>query len=143
MARATGSYPVGHEFKSHPRYHYSSPDVRPEARAIVRTIGAHGPLVKRLRRHPFTVESWVRFPYGSPAKFSANRVGTRFADFVFTLKTAFGTYMGLILSFRNLPCLVHDDIYVVLFCKTKRICNCIGSLYLIFSEHMTVQVQSR
>ena len=25
-----------------------------------------GPLVKRLRRHPLKVESWVRFPYGSP-----------------------------------------------------------------------------
>lgn len=26
---------------------------------------AHGPLVKRLRRHPLTVESGVRFPWGS------------------------------------------------------------------------------
>lgn len=26
----------------------------------------HGPMVKRLRHHPFTVESRVRFPVGSP-----------------------------------------------------------------------------
>ena len=26
----------------------------------------NGPLVKRLRHRPFTAESWVRFPYGSP-----------------------------------------------------------------------------
>ena len=46
MARATGSYPVGHGFKSNSRY--------------------HGPLVKRLRHRPFTAVTWVRFPYGSP-----------------------------------------------------------------------------
>ena len=28
----------------------------------------NGPLVKRLRRSPLKAESWVRFPYGSPAK---------------------------------------------------------------------------
>ena len=28
----------------------------------------YGPLVKRLRHHPFTVVTWVRVPYGSPAK---------------------------------------------------------------------------
>ena len=27
-----------------------------------------GPLVKRLRHGPFTAVTWVRFPYGSPAK---------------------------------------------------------------------------
>ena len=27
----------------------------------------NGPLVKRLRHRPFTAESWVRFPYGSPS----------------------------------------------------------------------------
>ena len=46
MARATGSYPVGHGFKSNSRY--------------------HGPLVKRLRHRPFTAVTGVRFPYGSP-----------------------------------------------------------------------------
>ena len=45
LARATGSYPVGHGFKSNLRY--------------------YGPLVKRLRHRPFTAVTWVRFPYGS------------------------------------------------------------------------------
>ena len=49
LARASGSYPAGHRFKSHFRHHY-------------------GPLVKRLRHGPFTAVTWVRFPYGSPAK---------------------------------------------------------------------------
>ena len=47
MARAIGSYPIGHGFKSNSRYHF-------------------GPLVKRLRHGPFTAVTWVRFPYGSP-----------------------------------------------------------------------------
>ena len=49
MARAIGSYPIGHGFKSNSRYHF-------------------GPLVKRLRHGPFTAVTWVRFPYGSPKK---------------------------------------------------------------------------
>ena len=48
MARALGSYPGCRWFKSDCRYHF------------------YGPLVKRLRHRPFTAESWVRFPYGSP-----------------------------------------------------------------------------
>ena len=47
MARVLGSYPIGRWFESCCRYHF-------------------GPLVKRLRHRPFTAESWVRFPYGSP-----------------------------------------------------------------------------
>ena len=47
LARAIGSYPIGHGFKSSFRYHF-------------------GPLVKRLRHGPFTAVTWVRFPYGSP-----------------------------------------------------------------------------
>ncbi len=47
LARVLGSYPIGRWFKSYCRYHY-------------------GPLVKRLRHRPFTAESWVQFPYGSP-----------------------------------------------------------------------------
>ena len=46
LARATGSYPVGHGFKSNSRY--------------------HGPLVKRLRHRPFTAVTGVRFSHGSP-----------------------------------------------------------------------------
>ena len=49
LARAIGSYPIGHGFKSSSRYH-------------------QGPLVKRLRHGPFTAVTWVRFPYGSPTK---------------------------------------------------------------------------
>ena len=48
LARALGSYPGCRWFKSDCRYHF------------------YGPLVKRLRHRPFTAESWVRFPYGSP-----------------------------------------------------------------------------
>ena len=47
MARVPGSYPIGRWFESCCRYHF-------------------GPLVKRLRHRPFTAESWVQFPYGSP-----------------------------------------------------------------------------
>ena len=31
-----------------------------------------GPLVKWSRRHPFTVKSWVRLPYGSPENTQRN-----------------------------------------------------------------------
>ena len=55
MARAIGSYPIGHGFKSSSRYHF-------------------GPLVKRLRHGPFTAVTWVRFPYGSPKKESRTKV---------------------------------------------------------------------
>ena len=50
MARASGSYPEGHWFKSNYRYHFFSP----------------GPLVKRSRHRPFTAVTGVRFPHGSP-----------------------------------------------------------------------------
>ena len=53
LARAIGSYPIGHGFKSSFRYHF-------------------GPLVKRLRHGPFTAVTWVRFPYGSPNKNKTN-----------------------------------------------------------------------
>ena len=49
MARACGSYPQGRWFKSDRRYQF-------------------GPLVKRLRHRPFTAESGVQFPYGSPTR---------------------------------------------------------------------------
>ena len=50
LARAIGSYPAGHKFKSYCRYH------------------KYGPIVKRLRHHPFTVKSAVRIRLGSPLK---------------------------------------------------------------------------
>ena len=48
LARAIGSYPAGHKFKSYCRYQFI------------------GPIVKRLRHHPFTVKSAVRIRLGSP-----------------------------------------------------------------------------
>ena len=59
LARATGSYPVGHRFKSGFRYqHYR----------FLFGSGNHynGPVVKRLRHRPFTAVTRVRFPSGSP-----------------------------------------------------------------------------
>ena len=56
MARATGSYPVGHGFKSNSRY--------------------HGPLVKRLRHRPFTAVTGVRFSHGSPKKKTSEPFGS-------------------------------------------------------------------
>ena len=56
LARASGSYPAGHRFKSYFRY-----------QLIPTKLGIrYGPLVKRLRHGPFTAVTWVRFPYGSP-----------------------------------------------------------------------------
>ena len=73
LARAIGSYPIGHGFKSNSRYH-------------------NGPLVKRLRHGPFTAVTWVRFPYGSPNKNKTNLEKSRFVLF-FTRD-----YFGLILQ---------------------------------------------
>ena len=60
LARATGSDPVGHGFKSNSRYHFFK--IPSQSR------WNNGPLVKRLRHGPFTAVTWVRFPYGSPKK---------------------------------------------------------------------------
>ena len=65
MVRASGSYPEGHKFESHRRYHDNNTER--SVLYIARKRG-DGPLVKRLRHHPFTVVTWVRVPYGSPAK---------------------------------------------------------------------------
>ena len=58
MARALGSYPGCHWFESDYRYHQN--------RILCCAVFLLGPLVKRLRHRPFTAESWVQFPYGSP-----------------------------------------------------------------------------
>ena len=57
LARAFGSYPKCRRFKSCCRYQKP-----PELGAF------YGPLVKRLRHGPFTAETGVRFPYGSPRR---------------------------------------------------------------------------
>ena len=58
LARATGSYPVGHGFKSNSRYHSYPPNSADNC--------YNGPLVKRLRHRPFTAVTGVRFSHGSP-----------------------------------------------------------------------------
>ena len=49
----------------------------------------NGPLVKRLRRSPLKAESWVRFPYGSPAKQKGHSIECPFcfADNPYGLRT--------------------------------------------------------
>ena len=63
MARACGSYPQCHRFKSSRRYHAG--EMR---RHLSGPPSKDGPLVKRLRHGPFTAVTWVRFPYGSPCR---------------------------------------------------------------------------
>ena len=67
MVRASGSYPEGHKFESHRRYHDNNTE-QSGLHIVARKTRGDGPLVKRLRHHPFTVVTWVRVPYGSPAK---------------------------------------------------------------------------
>ena len=92
LARVLGSYPIGRWFKSYCRYH-------------------KGPLVKRLRHRPFTAESWVQFPYGSPQHMLGNSVNTLFPSFLFTLKRllsftcplyGFGLSFGIVAIIRLL-----------------------------------------
>ena len=64
MVRAAGSYPAGRWFESDRRYQQiNNGNVGDN---IWQKIAKEGPLVKRLRHHPFTVVTWVRVPYGSP-----------------------------------------------------------------------------
>ena len=58
MARARGSYPRCHWFKSSCRYHHKK---RTPVRSHI-----NGPVVKRLRLRPFTAATRVRVPSGSP-----------------------------------------------------------------------------
>ncbi len=77
LARAFGSYPNGHWFKSSCRYHFF------DGSELFRSY-SFGPLVKRLRHRPFTAVTGVRFSYGSPARSPAR--GVSFAG-VFCLIT--------------------------------------------------------
>ena len=74
LARALGSYPGCRWFKSDCRYHF------------------YGPLVKRLRHRPFTAESWVRFPYGSPTTFLSNGFTEPFGSVSFCTDFGLGLY---------------------------------------------------
>ena len=89
MARAFGSYPECHWFKSSCRYQhlrcgsfanftaslFGKRHAISFSSAIARYFPAshafHGPLVKRLRLRPFTAATRVRVPYGSPSAESA------------------------------------------------------------------------
>ena len=75
LARAFGSYPECHWFKSSRRYQRFVKRhgrftgnlwlLSAQERYFCRR---HGPLVKWLRHGPFTAVTWVRIPYGSPRK---------------------------------------------------------------------------
>ena len=80
MARVLGSYPIGRWFESYCRYQY-------------------GPLVKRLRHRPFTAESWVQFPYGSPQAQLTFGLTKPFVGFYFLPDFGFGLYLVFIAIF--------------------------------------------
>ena len=67
MARARGSYPRCHWFKSSCRYHLQS-------RIFPIPYMTDGPVVKRLRLRPFTAATRVRVPSGSPPTPSASSI---------------------------------------------------------------------
>ena len=60
LARAFGSYPKCHRFKSSRRYQMGN--------LPIRQVSTYGPLVKWLRHRPFTAVTRVRVSYGSPRK---------------------------------------------------------------------------
>ena len=66
MARASGSYPEGHRFKSRCRYQTGNG-----------FIPSYGPVVKRSRHRPFTAVTRVRFSSGSP-KQQSDKIGLLF-----------------------------------------------------------------
>lgn len=79
LARALGSYPGCRWFKSDYRYQF-------------------GPLVKWLRHHPFTVESWVQFPHGSPHYQLPNGFTKPFGSFSFLRIFRFVRYLSAVLE---------------------------------------------
>ena len=82
LARALGSYPGCRWFESDCRYHF-------------------GPLVKRLRHRPFTAESWVRFPYGSPSNHLPNGLMKPFGRFRFMYENEIVRCLSAILFFQR------------------------------------------
>ena len=121
LARVLGSYPIGRWFESCCRYHswpvgqeVKTPPFHGgimgsiPVRVTNNTSCLHvffcdffGPLVKRLRHRPFTAESWVRFPYGSPDHIPENDVFTLFSGFSFIVKMGFVLYLFFILKMRS------------------------------------------
>ena len=146
MARALGSYPGCRWFKSDCRYHF------------------YGPLVKRLRHRPFTAESWVRFPYGSPhydtPKWLYRAVWECFFLYGFWSWSLFGLYCKATrfsLLFKSLISLTAEVLILNLwslsrefgffaallffFVKDKCVGDCPARPCLCFLEHMTVDVR--
>ena len=83
LARALGSYPGCRWFKSDCRYH-------------------SGPLVKRLRHRPFTAESWVQFPYGSPHTFAHEWLNKAVCELLFFARFWVWSLFGLYCDFFGL-----------------------------------------
>ena len=121
MARALGSYPGCRWFKSDCRYHFS------------------GPLVKRLRHRPFTAESWVRFPYGSPIMYLANAY-YGVCEFFFCSISALATYLPLIFENCHLHCHLRFCKRLFFISKRKCISNRFAVSRLSFLKHMTVDI---
>ncbi len=151
MARALGSYPGCRWFKSDCRYHF------------------YGPLVKRLRHRPFTAESWVRFPYGSPhydtPEWLYRAVWECFL-YGFWSWSLFGLYLVFIAKQQGSRCCSKSLISVTaevlifklwslsrkfgffaallfFFVKDKCVGDCLARRCLCFLEHMTVDVRCR
>ena len=61
----------------------------------------NGPLVKRLRHRPFTAESWVRFPYGSPSNHLPNGLMKPFGRFRFVYENEIVRCLSAILFFQR------------------------------------------
>ena len=121
LARVLGSYPIGRWFESCCRYHswpvgqeVKTPPFHGgimgsiPVRVTNNTSCLHvffcdffGPLVKRLRHRPFTAESWVRFPYGSPFNVLGNSVISPFPSFSFIVKIRFVLYLFFTLKMRS------------------------------------------
>ena len=73
LARATGSYPVGHRFKSGLRYHIGQGSAvpYPSGTALVRGF-PQARWSRGLRHRPFTAVTAVRICYGSPNETNPN-----------------------------------------------------------------------
>ncbi len=120
MARALGSYPGCHWFESDYRYHI-------------------GPLVKRLRHRPFTAESWVRFPYGSPQVQLTFGLIKPFVSFSFCRFPACPLFVRCL---ENCPCRRVSSLFFLPVQEAERSVHCFSYASLRGLELMTVDVQS-
>ena len=61
-----------------------------------------GPLVKRLRHRPFTAESWVQFPYGSPHTIAHEWLNKAVCELLFFARFWVWSLFGLYCDFFGL-----------------------------------------